>query len=159
RGARVPQAEESRPRGGRDRPLVRGAPEGEIDPEGVSVAGTFEAVRSRARKIGDILRVTAGTPAREGILESSARFHRMPTPRGGTANMADLKGQVALVTGASRGVGRGVALGLAHAGATVFATGRTIKQNEPGEGIHSIACDHTDDRAVEAVFRHVEASA
>jgi dehydrogenase/reductase SDR family member 1 len=56
-------------------------------------------------------------------------------------------------------VGRGVAVGLAHAGARVFATGRTIKQNEPGEGIHSFACDHTDDRAVEAVFRRVETSA
>ena len=73
--------------------------------------------------------------------------------------MADLKGQVALVTGTSRGVGRGVAVGLAHAGATVFATGRTIEQAQLGGGINSIACDHTDDQAVEAAFRQVEAFA
>jgi len=52
-----------------------------------------------------------------------------------------------------------VTVGLARAGATVFATGRTIKQNEPGAGIQTFACDHTDDRAVEAVFQHLEASA
>ena len=40
--------------------------------------------------------------------------------------MNGLTDQIALVTGATRGVGRGVALGLAHAGARVFATGRSI---------------------------------
>jgi NAD(P)-dependent dehydrogenase (short-subunit alcohol dehydrogenase family) len=58
--------------------------------------------------------------------------------------MTDLSTQVALVTGASRGVGRGVALGLANAGATVFATGRSIKAADLGSKIATIACDHTD---------------
>ena len=38
---------------------------------------------------------------------------------------------VAIVTGASRGVGKGVALELGHAGATVYVTGRS---RNPGEG-------------------------
>ena len=42
-----------------------------------------------------------------------------------------LDGKVAVVTGASRGVGKGVALGLGEAGATVYVTGRTL---EPGSG-------------------------
>src|SRR4029453_17866434 len=61
--------------------------------------------------------------------------------------MTDLRGQGPLVTGASRGVGRGVVVGLAQAGATVFATGRTIKQTEFGTGINCIACDHKDDQS------------
>jgi NAD(P)-dependent dehydrogenase (short-subunit alcohol dehydrogenase family) len=73
--------------------------------------------------------------------------------------MPRLSGQVALVTGASRGVGRGVAMGLARTGATVFGTGRTIAQAESVEGVHAITCDHTDDGAVEAAFRQAEAFA
>ncbi len=39
---------------------------------------------------------------------------------------ADLSGRVAVVTGASRGMGKGIALALAGAGATVYVTGRTV---------------------------------
>ena len=67
--------------------------------------------------------------------------------------------QVALVTGASRGVGRGVALGLAHAGMKVFATGRTIAQAELDESITRLPCDHTDDRAVAEMFEQIKAAA
>jgi NAD(P)-dependent dehydrogenase (short-subunit alcohol dehydrogenase family) len=41
----------------------------------------------------------------------------------------DLRGRVALVAGATRGVGRGVALALGEAGATVYCTGRSTKKN------------------------------
>ncbi len=70
--------------------------------------------------------------------------------------MNELTGQVALVTGASRGVGRGVALALANAGSTVFATGRTIERTVFDPPITAIACDHTDDRAVAEVFRQID---
>lgn len=70
--------------------------------------------------------------------------------------MAEPGRRVALVTGASRGVGRGVALGLAHAGWTVFATGRSIEQAGFGSGVTAIACDHSDDEAVAGVFRQVD---
>src|ERR1700712_5641611 len=38
-----------------------------------------------------------------------------------------LRGRVAVVAGATRGAGRGIALGLAEAGATVICTGRTSR--------------------------------
>jgi dehydrogenase/reductase SDR family protein 1 len=49
--------------------------------------------------------------------------------------LANLEGKVCLVTGASRGVGRGVALGLAEAGAIVHITGRTLRDGEHPEGL------------------------
>ncbi len=42
-----------------------------------------------------------------------------------------LRDKIAVVTGASRGVGKGVALGVDEAGATVYVTGRTI-ESAPG---------------------------
>ena len=49
--------------------------------------------------------------------------------------MPDLKGKVALVTGASRGVGKGIALGLGEAGATVYITGRTVEEGQAVGGM------------------------
>ena len=41
-----------------------------------------------------------------------------------------LEGKVALVAGASRGAGRGIAVELGAAGATVFVTGRTTREQQ-----------------------------
>lgn len=73
--------------------------------------------------------------------------------------MVSLSEQVALVTGASRGVGRGVAVGLANAGLRVVATGRSIASTEFGSSVEKIPCDHTDDVAVARVFRHLQDTA
>jgi NAD(P)-dependent dehydrogenase (short-subunit alcohol dehydrogenase family) len=62
---------------------------------------------------------------------------------------------VALVTGASRGVGKGVAIALHDAGYRVFATGRTIESSDLPAGITRLRCDHTNDDDTAAVFARI----
>jgi len=79
----------------------------------------------------------------------------------------NLKGKVAVVTGASRGIGKGIALALAEEGCKVFITGRTTGDGPltidtcakeidaaGGEGI-AIQCDHGVDAEIEALFAEV----
>jgi NAD(P)-dependent dehydrogenase (short-subunit alcohol dehydrogenase family) len=64
-----------------------------------------------------------------------------------------LDGKVAIVTGATKGVGRGVARELARHGARVFVTGRSAPDHEHlDERITGIRCDHRLDVEVEAAF-------
>lgn len=87
------------------------------------------------------------------------------------AEARPLEGRVALVTGASRGIGKGVALELGSLGATVYVTGRTVTPEanplggtvgqtalevkaQGGEGV-AVRCDHADDEQVRSVFDRI----
>jgi NAD(P)-dependent dehydrogenase (short-subunit alcohol dehydrogenase family) len=61
----------------------------------------------------------------------------------------------ALVTGASRGVGRGTATALAGAGYTVFATGRSVAAATLPDAVIRIPCDHTHDEETDAAFARI----
>ena len=68
----------------------------------------------------------------------------------------NLDAQTAVVTGGTKGVGRGVALELARAGARVFVTGRSADASAPpNQSITAIRCDHRDDAQVDSVFDRV----
>src|ERR1700722_6414409 len=85
--------------------------------------------------------------------------------------MSALSGKVAVVTGASRGIGKGTALALANEGATVYVTGRTVTpgsyplpgtvgetavevDRRGGKGI-AVQVDHAKDDQVAALFDQV----
>ena len=89
--------------------------------------------------------------------------------------MTKLQGRVALVAGATRGAGRGIARALGEAGATVYCTGRssrdgpvdperpeTIEETADlvttagGRGV-AVRVDHTEEPAVERLFERVRA--
>ena len=90
----------------------------------------------------------------------------------GVSTMALQKDRVVVVTGGSRGVGKGIALALGATGATVYVTGRSTKEGDSplpgtvhataeeitargGKGI-AVPCDHRDDAQVKALFDQVK---
>ena len=81
--------------------------------------------------------------------------------------MKDLKGQIAVVTGASRGIGKGTAIALGEKGCTVYVTGRTTGDGDRtidttarlvaeagGEG-RAIQCDHGTDDDIATLFQQI----
>jgi len=86
--------------------------------------------------------------------------------------MTTLTNKIAVVTGATRGIGKGVAVALGAAGATVYVTGRTVTQGAhalPGTVAETVAevdrrggkgvgvqVNHGDDTQVEALFEQVQ---
>jgi NAD(P)-dependent dehydrogenase (short-subunit alcohol dehydrogenase family) len=65
----------------------------------------------------------------------------------------NLDGRIGVVTGGTKGVGRGVGRELARLGARVFITGRSAPDSEPlDDRITGIRCDHRDDGQVSAAF-------
>lgn len=89
--------------------------------------------------------------------------------------MTDLTGKVAVVTGASKGIGKGIVEGLCEYGCTVYFTGRSRSDNIPPDPMTleateasasalggrpiPVQVDHNNDHEVEALFNRVAVEA
>merc|ERR1712212_1257377 len=77
----------------------------------------------------------------------------------------NLSGKVCLVTGASRGIGRGIALQLAKSGATVYITGRKLEdlkkcaedmKQAGGQNVLPLQVDHAKEEEIERLFETIK---